>query len=611
MGSIPQLPMFQPQQVQVQPGPHPQPYNAPPGTMPYATNPAADLVGGINSFVQNFVGMKQAREQSYKTKFMEGIQQKMLGLPVDDEKLMQYAQKGGLNLKTTAPTPEELAYQNQQKQVSQGDGNAMAAMVGPGGQMQPPGGQPPPMAPPQQPGGMRGMLAGVQRGMGMGQPPVSMNSPTGQWLQQLTDAVKMGGGLPGQIAQREHMSTLEDKLKEKGIDLSSMTMDQQKNMLMVAKAGMTGDPQALEMMSRSGVWKDMPGDEISRMLTMASPEMDPSQVRQQTGKMMLWLQGGGPQMQIKMLDMAKDMAPRFGGDMQATLQYLNNPAAATQQPGFTPTEFEQLSNAVDKLHNISPTAPPNLLMYGGLAAVTGKKDVLDRVMTTLSDHYPTSGDIAQKNFDVTSGQKKTELAQGQQRIGLEAQRNQIDRDSLGLRTEIERGNLNLSQLKAISEGAGEQGKLAWDILNNKDSGAEEKQSALDMLASAIDKKAQIKVNYGGQSYTLADPVKRINEWKANPGWWGTGGKPQLQLVAPPAGSMGQAPPMPGAPPTPGAAAPTPQALQNWQQKMTKSFEGLDPVEKMLMIKKLDKSGMYGQADPQDQILQYLIQNQSK
>lgn len=496
-----------PQAPQPQQGYTPPSTPAPQGTTPYAPSGVAQVFKGVNDFVQNFLSMKEAEKASNKQKFYEGVQNKMIGLPVDDRLLMKYAQKAGLGLRNEPYSPEEKQYlqdqqQNQdiQSKVKLGMDPTLSAMV-PGAQQAYNQGAQQFSQPPQAPPGPPSPGIGQRIGQFFGHtPPPNPQGPAMQMLSQLGAASQIGGGLPGQVADEKNLSVMQRRFQ--GLDLG-----QKMRMVQLWSQAANGDPKAMDFMQRTGVMKELPGDEIVKDMQMAEPNTPRDQIEQKAGKLLLWLQTGGPQMLTHQQGLIKDLLPAFGNDIVKASSYVMDPVGAEQadiKPGLTPDQFEKKASAEMKIHEAYPTAPANLISMAGMAAMTGQTDTYQKVMDTLSAHYKPSGTIADEKFKQEQGTRNYEAVTGRMNANTNL-------GSLQQRIQNDAGLLSLAKLKVIAENAGEQGKLAMEILNNPKALDQDKKNALDMLASSVDKKAQLKVDYGGKTFSIADPVKAVQD----------------------------------------------------------------------------------------------------
>lgn len=531
------------------------------GGLPYAPNPLAGAAQGITSFVNNYLAEQEAVQQNAHSKFMQGVQASMLGIPVDQKQILKSARIAGIPIRTEPYTPEEKQYKLQKSQQDQAWGQMMQGGMTPGVMQQASqlaaGPIPTAPAPLQQPG----FFGRLGQAFGIGRPPVSTDSPGGDWLRNLSAAAQVGGGLPGQVARQGETSNLQQALQRKGFDVSNMLMN-------ITSKAYQGDPNAMEMLSRSGIFKELPGDDIARAMSMAHPDADPSLIKQRTGEMLLWLEGGGPQMRTYMMGLAKDMVPRFTNQpnpLGSALQYAMNPFDPNSpQPQRTVEETEKLGSTFGKLHDAYPSAPANLLWQATEASeVPGNDALKNKIFDTLSEHFKSSGEVQQQQFGVTSS--------------IEAQRAAAqtrDAESQAQRVVIERNQFGLNQVKAIAEASGEQGKLGLERLQAAKSDSEY-HDALDIIAGAASKLHQVEVNYGGKKFTLSDPIKVIDDWRTGPSWrLGLGGGGRLQEANMSPGTFGP----------PGQAPPTTYGQHPVQQKVLDSLRGLSQDEASTILK---------------------------
>lgn len=575
---LPMLPGMMPQNT-------PEPQG---GVTPYKPNVAAGVVQGINAFVNNYLQTQDLLQQTAQRRFMGAIQAKMIGLPVDDEQVMKWAKQAKIPLRTDPYTPEEKAFQAQQKQYQ----DAWSALQS-GGGVSPDQAQvlnqPPPQAPATQtqtqPGLLGRMLAPFRRGQ------ISTDSPAGDWLRRLSEAVGVSGGLPGQIAQAGERSNIEQGLFRQGAGLQSLTIDQQKQLIGMTQRAWSGDPQALDNLARSGVMKQLPGDEMSDLVRMSMPGLPEDQVKQRAGNMMLWLQGGGPQMRLAMQKAAIDMMPRFMNSpnpMMAAWNYVSDPANAPERPGWTPEEAGKRGEVFAKIHDASPDAPLGLVEEAANAQMTGNQTLIDATNKALAQ-WPTSGQKQSYQFGQEWGGPGAAFG-GLGVRGYEAQTGRVgsapanlDAQSMAKRVEIERGQYELAKVKAVVDAAGEEGKRAWEDFNRKDATITDKNNDLQIIANSIGKQAQIKVKLGDKDFTMADPLKTVDDWRANlthPTWWMTGGA----WMSEPSTLQG----MPAAPP--GYMGQIPEGTRRAIQQMNDAMSGLSQAEKSELMKRSTPPG---------------------
>src|SRR5271170_5202807 len=216
---MPQGPTFMRQPGQVIQGPG----------LPFRQPASGQIIDGLRSFVQNFVGMKTQAQEMYKQTFYEGLQQKMAGIPTNDDELARYAKKAGLPIRTNPYSDEEKAWMrakssNPQMQPLSNDPGALVASqqanAATGGSAWP---QPPPPQAPQQ--SMLQRLAqtvlGPRTTPGMGQP----GTPMGNFLSQVGQASQQAGStLPGQISQQGRVSALKELADRLGVDSSKINV---------------------------------------------------------------------------------------------------------------------------------------------------------------------------------------------------------------------------------------------------------------------------------------------------------------------------------------------------------------------------------------------------
>lgn len=485
--------------------------DAPQGTSPYPQNGVGQVMQATTQFVQSFLANKKAAEENSKQKFFESVQLAALGLPVDSAQVMKYAQKAKIPLRNEPYTPEEQAAQKEMQayqgiQANGGGGgqtppmDPMLAMVPGAAAANAQGAQqfatPPPQVAPPAPPGMWQKMQNVMHG----NPATGAPNPQGpgmQSIEALSQAGQTQGGMAGDVAGQRQVSAYTRKFQ-------NLDMNQKTQMLQLQGQAVSGDVHARDILARAGVWKEMPGDEIAKDMRLAFPNAPEDQVQQKVGETLLWMNTGGPQMLGYRQAMIKDMLPHFGFDLSKTANYVMDPQGSGVQPQLTPEELEKSITASSKIHDMNPTAPSNLATIAGMAMLTGQKGLFDSVMNTINQNYPTEGAQKKSEFDKELN-VKTYNAQS------DRLRANVDLGGLQQRISNENSMLDLSKLHAIAEAAGDQGKIAMEMLNRKDATQEDQKNALDMLASAVSKKSNLKVNYRGQDFTIADPVKAVQD----------------------------------------------------------------------------------------------------
>jgi hypothetical protein len=305
----------------------------PPMGTQFRPQPAADVTNGLADFVKNFVGMKTQAQQMYQDKFWNMLKMKQAGIPIDDEEAAKYAKKGGLPVRTEPWTDEEQAWMKAQPaaQASNAAINMQSAAGYPNPQAPPglaataaPGQGPQPAPPPMaQPQGFWNNLK--QAIMGPNVPPGAggPGTPMGNFMQSVGQAAQGAGAtIPGQIATAGQFQNvaLQDKKAEAGLKTIGVGNAQQLKGLV--DQALNGDTNAIDMLGRSGAWKDRQMDDDLRLMQQLYPG-DPN-VRQKAAELHFYLAMGGPQVRLAMRKEGSAMAGRFGGDPMKGIQYFND-----------------------------------------------------------------------------------------------------------------------------------------------------------------------------------------------------------------------------------------------------------------------------------------------
>lgn len=433
-----------PQQVQATPGVQ----GGVVGTNPTVANrdPHADqVVKGLTQLMSGFVGMKQATEQHYGDKLDKKMVELSNGLDPNPDwnEIMKWAKRSGRGYKTDI-TPGEAQFQKQNYQVTQyQDAVAQAqqqaqALASQSSGMVPqapgPSGSPGQLGaaapgvqalPPASSGAPPGFVDKLRQFMGMkatnpNMPQTSQDSPFGQQLQALGQAGQVGGGMPGQVARQGAQSVLGANVAQAAGKLGiahDQAMAPVYSQVFHQALGDPSDPQttaANTMLRRLDVFKGVPVDEVADLYTKERPGISPATANQKAAQLLLWQQGGGPALQLKMGDLAKDMIPRFGGDAQKSMSYVMGLYSGQDtglRPGLTAEEVDKKTSAEDKMFKELPNAPMNLIQMYGDAKMSGQSKLADNLSEFLTSHYKTSGEVAQGQYGSTLANEKNQFQQ--------------------------------------------------------------------------------------------------------------------------------------------------------------------------------------------------------
>lgn len=546
-------------------GVRPQPLYGP--GAPFQQPIGSQVAQGIDAFVTNYIAAKDARQAKFRQKFFDSLQliQAGLGSRIDLETVAKYAKKGNIPLNFDEPSPQEI---DRQKMVNDKENAMQLALQGGALPGLPPGTdqmamnaatQPVPQAAPaQQPGFW-------QRAMNAIRPqPVSPASPGMDWLKQYGAATAPYGGLTPQVAEQEgQLTQLSRNIRGMMGTTQTLQQGQLQKLLGIAKEATNPDSpmqgQAIEMLVRSGMMKDLPIDEITTATRYANPGLTNSDIKQRAGSLYMWTKMGGPQLRIQMLKMAQDLAPEFGNSIEMAQRYLFdifNRGQSDVRPAWSPEQYEKLMQGTTKLFDAYPTAPANLVGATAMAAVTPNGQAAHAKMMEVLSAYPRSG-----TMDVQKQQRQ---------LGF-------DYWSTGQRLELERENLKLSQLRAIGEHDQELMNKLMQIRTNPAAYPDEVNAATGLMNQLFQKESTIKYKYNGQEYTMAP--KTVMDFVQRPGWLLSGGKGYLSPVQVPQGAMGpQAQPQ----------APGQQAQPNFlgQLGLMQSLMGLSPEEQQAILAKV-------------------------
>jgi hypothetical protein len=478
----------------------------------------------INSFVSNYLLMKQSAKDTHAQQFQAGVAAAAQGIPVDNEAIMKHGKKAGMDwLPTEPPTPEQQQAKQEQMQMTsalltQQQQAQAGPMGGQGGNIAPPQ---PPQLPPGQAPFQPNLGQKILQGLGGGsQAPVSNQSPTGQWLTSLQQAGSQGGGMTGQLGRQNALQEMMDHLKAKGIDVQGMSQDQQAQFMGLVKSAVNNqDPQATESLVRLGLFKDIPLDEFTAAMRRISPELPQGQIDKNAASAYMYAKMGGPQLRLAQMGMAKDMLPFMGNDMGKSLQYIQG-IFTGQDTGITPQmsadQYKQLMDGMSTLTKAYPTAPMNLINAISHAQVVGSQDTAQQLMGVLKD-YPREGTLDYTKHQQTLGYDYSTLAQ---------------------RTQNEAGLLNLSTVQALS-GKDQSAFDNWfKLATNKDLDptGDATRSAFDAMANSMSRDAQLKINYRGQEIPMGpQEVQSLRNWR--PTW--PGGKPYLAPAQTPQNLLNQ------------------------------------------------------------------------
>lgn len=417
------------------------------GPNPTAMNrdPHADqIVKGLGQLMTGYVGMQEAVKQHYGQKLDDAMLQIANGLNPnpDYDELMKWAKKSGRPYKTDMTSAElqqqnilnqqqkyqdtvAQAQQNTQQMSSQVSGlppQAPGLMGSPG---QPGVAAPGVVSPPSPQRAPLGFMDRLRQMAGMaptgaGAPQVSAQSPFGHALQQLNQSAQSQGGAAGALGRGLQDSVLAHNMQQAAGKLG-IAHDQSMAPVysQLFQKALGGDLNTMTMMRRLGIFKDVPIDEMASLYKAENPGVPDSVANAHGASTLLWQQGGGPALQLKIADLAKDMIPRFGGDAGVAMSYTQGLFTGQRtgaQPGRTAEEFDKFASGSAKMAERFPAAPTGLIEMYANAKMAGKDSLAGDVLDFLSSHYKTQGQIGQSQFQSTLAKDYSQIA-SQNQIG--------------------------------------------------------------------------------------------------------------------------------------------------------------------------------------------------
>lgn len=463
---------------------------------------APQIMQGLSALLQGLWQGKQAKKQEDMQTVQQGIQMAQAGLPVDYKKWGQAAKAVGLPLDFEGDQRVQQSQQaqpNPQQQLLMGGGGtdkyalmqqgAQGPQLGPGGT--------PTMMPsaqaPQQPG----ILSRMLQGMGLQRPQINMSSPGIMGLQRIQqqalerqDALhklEMGG-----IDLAELKQNLEKTL---GLKWEQMSYEQQMMIADLTKKAVAGDPEAIKIGVVSGILPQTKiGDLMSLAKMMSPPGTSPDQVNQRAGA--IAMQAQMMPFTQHLLTLAKDMAPRFGGDPGKAIQYfmgLMNGQPTGLTPSMTPEEKKQIADAASPimkdLFQRYPTAPSNIIAMAGWAKAQGNEDVLQSLLGVLNK-YPTVGSVEQGNWEKRFG---------------------FDVTSKAAELNLQRQGLENEMLKTALGAGGDQIKTAMETLRTKGLSDDAYAAAQKQISDITQNLSGLKVKYNGVEVPIYNPLEVITQ----------------------------------------------------------------------------------------------------
>lgn len=381
----------------------------PPGTQIRPPAVGAQVVDGVNQFVQNFKAMRDADRQRNLGIFQSDIQNLMLGIPVDMKKTARAAKRAGLNIdfEGTAATPGTPAIPAQSMNVQAPPQTQQLPPLPDGSGAMPSVMNQPPPAPmdipgvsgwpssPYQPAQPQSLGQRIMNGLGWRTPAFNPNSPGAAALGQLGDEgqqrqalqqLLLGGQaslLPGQIQL--------DRLKQVA-DAQGIGFEGAKTLML--QRALLGDERARQMLVDTGMLPKIGLDEIRQAgQQIGLPDS-------QIAKREMFVFTGGPEIQKALLETAAkpEFFNRFKGGPPAAMQYLFSgfglsgapgipaPAGQIEQPGRTPEEDAQHAQKIIEFGKDHPGMPFDLANTAVDAMENGSPDLV-RQLTPILNKY--------------------------------------------------------------------------------------------------------------------------------------------------------------------------------------------------------------------------------
>lgn len=437
-------------------------YPSAPGTLPYSSL-GPQVVQGISDFIKNFHAVRDADKQRNQQLFQSGVTDLLAGIPIDTKKLAKYAKAAGIPLDLNEPQHVVQGQVDQQERQTQQQAAMAASLSGAsaasGGN---PAFQPPPQAaaalaggpapvpmvgqPQQQPGFMD-RLKGV-----MGAGPIGEHSPGMQWLSQIAQMGKTEMGIKGG------------------------ELEQKKNLLNVMKAAMQGDPKAVEMATRMRLFQTLgPRDELTLMMRKSGMSDD------EVTKANMYMFMGGPEAKAQVWKMAAEMAPRFGGDLNKALAYVNGiftPGAprSEEQPSNTFEEQAKKIELTDQLQKQNPRSPAQLT-NAAVEALTTPGEAAHQIGSQLLGLVGQHGKGAQ-DYEQWKQEQIQKAKFHQENLGAEMLR-------IADARKVHQDQLGMEQLNYYKSKAEQQFNNFWKIRTDPKSSDGEKDSATVGLVDAL------------------------------------------------------------------------------------------------------------------------------
>lgn len=473
MGSLPLPPSIQAPQMPNAPAPF-QGYNQPAfgQTSPYPASQGANLIQGINAFLEQFQKSRERDRSQSANMAQQGLQNLMLGLPVDVKKLAGHMKKAGMELDfestlTPGAAPSVQSHGGESTGVPGSNVPQRTAMPGTPPMVQPANTHGNPQTQVQGPSFWEKVKAAYMGGGGQ----INPQSPGIAALQRM--------GQRGQMQQQ-----LGDKqmLVQSGqLDLaqSSLGIDAKKQAVMSAALG--GSQQAVDVATRSGMMKELEGDQLFRLGDAAGL------TREQTAARILGMQAQGQNLDMMkmMLGVAEKWAPHFGNDLSKATKYVQDIFTKGKSDlvpdSMTMEERIKITQSAIDMQKQHPTAPFNLTEAYAMANAKGDPTA-KLISKTLSEKFPTAGDI---DWSKWKGDQALQLQQ------------------FGQLVTNQNREYDLNVLNAVRGQLGKEFDDAMAVLSNKNSSPQEQTTARTLMSEKLNQLNQLKINIPGTKQTVS------------------------------------------------------------------------------------------------------------
>lgn len=389
-------------------------------------------------------------------------------------------------------------------------------------------------------------------GMNGGRPQANVNSPAGQFLQNLNAARQSQGGLPNDVNNQEDMKQLGVELQKAtgklGLQVNSNNMQMTGS---IFQKMLQGDPAATQLLFKTGAIKDTPIDTYEAAIQAANPNMPLTDVRKTAGQTALYMSTGGPELKAKMFDMAQKMAPNFQNNPMRALSFMSDPTNAQNQPGFSAEDTQKFWEGAGKVLDAYTGVPLNIVGALGTAQVTGNTDTAAKLEDFISKNYP------RQNTTTT---------------GLERRRLDQDWGNI-VGTLVVRGKeAETGRLGKLIDGAEAIGAIPKDMIEHKEKYTP--QQFIDAMRTSA-----------GNNNAMADLLKQNGLAVPSQSVREMGGAERgANIFGPATPTLGpttpQQPPMMGQQPTPQSLLTTPQG-----QQFQKMLGGMNPADRVQAITK--------------------------